>query len=192
MPRNREAPHRVTITKAFWLGQTAVTVGAWKQYRAATGAPPLPGRDAYGRLSPNEASGNDSLPVGSVLWDEAMSFCEWGGGRLPTEAEWEYAGRAGNSSARYGNLDEIARYGDFGNGWRTGMTKTTISDRRAAIRLGHRQDWYEGSAAGRGPIALCWCASPLASEVSHGALRVSGCAARATEFAVVPPTLAEF
>src|SRR6202035_2460785 len=34
-------PHKVTITKGFWIGQTPATVGAWKRYRAATGAPAL-------------------------------------------------------------------------------------------------------------------------------------------------------
>ena len=102
--------HQVQITKAFWMGQTEVTVGAWKRYRAATGAAALPTADTFGRRNLNEASGDDEIAAVGMTWDEAKRFCEWSGGRLPTEAEWEYAARAGSTQARYANLDQIAWY----------------------------------------------------------------------------------
>lgn len=103
--------HTVSISKGFWIGQTPVTVMAWKRYRAATNASALPSRDSLGRTNLNEA-GSDEMPVVSESWAQAESYCRWAGMQLPTEAEWEHAARAGAEGSRYGDLDAIAWYGN--------------------------------------------------------------------------------
>jgi hypothetical protein len=87
-------PHRVTITKGFWLGQTVVTQLAYQRVKGD---------------NPSNLTGANR-PVEQVTWYESSQYCLRIGGRLPTEAEWEYAARAGTTGSRYGNLDQIAWY----------------------------------------------------------------------------------
>ena len=86
--------HPVRLTKGFWIGQTPVTQAAYKK--------------VVGN-NPSSFHG-DRLPVDSVSWDDANAYCKRLDMSLPTEAEWEYAARAGNGTSRYAPVALIAWY----------------------------------------------------------------------------------
>jgi formylglycine-generating enzyme required for sulfatase activity len=105
-----EAPqHKVTISKGFYMGVCEVTQS---QYKAIMGSNPS-GHKKWLR--------GGGLPVECVSWDEATTFCNELGRRenrtyrLPTEAEWEYACRAGRSGTlfSFGNGSMISEYAWF-------------------------------------------------------------------------------
>jgi len=111
-------PHKVRITKPFYLGQYEVTVGQFRQFVNESGY-----ADAGERWETAFPSQTDAHPVVNVSWDAAKAFCDWLSKkehkeyRLPTEAEWEYACRAG-SAGKYCFGDDEAALGEYA--WHSG------------------------------------------------------------------------
>ncbi len=86
-----EKRHRVTLTKGFWMAKYEVTQKQWKDVMQDL---PEPEYRNYQRYRNREDWA--FFPVQWVTWDDCMEFCRKTGLALPTEAQWEYACRAGN------------------------------------------------------------------------------------------------
>jgi formylglycine-generating enzyme required for sulfatase activity len=100
----RRGDHRVTITRGFYTGVYPVTQAQWQEV--------MPN-------NPSRFKGDDNCPVEEVSWEDCQEFCaklrqkDGKPYRLPTEAEWEYACRAGTTTAYYtgDGEDDLKRAG---------------------------------------------------------------------------------
>lgn len=101
--QSESPPHQVTISKAFYIGETELTQHQWK---AVMGTSPWAGKAAHsdwnGESPVNEGP---NYPATYIAWDDASDYCrrlsekEGRNYRLPSEAEWEYACRGGSANA---------------------------------------------------------------------------------------------
>ena len=151
--------HEVTITKGYYLGKTEITQAQWTSVMGSSGTQKWQGR--YVRIAPNH-------PAVYISWEDAQTFArtlsflhslgESGKAslyRLPTEAEWEYAARAGTTT-RWSFGDDEGQLGDYacyeGNTWSADMKYAQpVTSRRPNLWGLHGmhgnvwewvQDWY--------------------------------------------------
>jgi sulfatase modifying factor 1 len=98
--------HAVTLSRAYYLDETEVTVGMWRKFAAESGVE-----------TPNvPPESSDMYPMSSVSWDDVQGYLTWARVVLPTEAQWERAARGGRDGEIYpwGKSDDVNRRNGYG------------------------------------------------------------------------------
>jgi formylglycine-generating enzyme required for sulfatase activity len=145
--------HQVTINYSFYIGKYEVTQAQWQ---SVMGNNPSNFKDCGG-----------NCPVEQVSWDDAQNFInklnESNDGfryRLPTEAEWEYACRAGTTGDYAGNLSEMAWYSENSGSKTHAVGSKRPNDWGLADMHGNVwewcQDWYHDSYNGAPTDGSAW------------------------------------
>jgi len=168
--RSSGPQHPVTLTRPFYCGASEITVGQFRRFINATGKRTDAEQDTEAEHTWKDPGYPvfDELPVTCISWRDAVAFCDWlsdqehfvranlakkrpAGYRLPTEAEWEFACRAGTTTpfAVTGKLDEF--------GWfrsNSGLQAQPVASKRANLFGLHDMhgnaaewchDWYAES-----------------------------------------------
>jgi formylglycine-generating enzyme required for sulfatase activity len=121
-----ESPsHLVELPKGFRLGQTEVTTAA---YHRVFPSAPFQDKDA-------------NLPAVNISWQQAKAYCAAVDGRLPAEAEWEYAARGGVSGAYYAVPANIAWYAANSGETRHAVAGKTPNAYGLYDVLGNASEW---------------------------------------------------
>ena len=174
--KDDEKPVHTVLLNNFYIGKYEVTVGQYRQFVAATGYVTTAERedwaglwngtswetrkgiswqyDAFGKKRPTD---EDNHPVIYLTWTDATKYCEWLSGasgkhyRLPTEAQWEYAAKGGQTSHSYvysgsNNIEEVGWCFTNGQGQTHAVGKKKpnelgIYDMTGNV-LEYTADWY--------------------------------------------------
>jgi len=107
-----EHPQHTVDLDAFYIDQYEVTTEQYAQFMSATG------HSAPEFWDQVDSSRDGKKPVIGINWDDAQTYCDWAGKRLPTEAEWEKAAR-GTDQRTYpwGDTNPDSRIANFGKDW---------------------------------------------------------------------------
>jgi formylglycine-generating enzyme required for sulfatase activity len=204
-----ETQHRVTVTKGFHMQTTKVTVGQWRAFAEDSGyrSEAEKGDGAYVWLDGKweKKAGyywdnpgfeqTDTHPVTCVSWNDTQAFITWLNEkgdktyRLPTEAEWEYACRAGTKTARFwgDDPDDACKYANVtdltewnGKHW---ITKHNCNDEHwfpapsVSFRsnpwglydmLGNVWEWCEDRCEWKGKVVTDTCRDGVIDPINSG------------------------
>lgn len=127
---NERPLHNVTLTNDFYMSKYEITIGQYVEFLNANpvklsilnlvtlnglnllyigGAPGPEYNSETNSWTVSEA--NKNFPITNVTPDGAIAFCNWAGGKLPTEAQWEYAARAGSNTLYFYDSGVAESYG---------------------------------------------------------------------------------
>ena len=164
----RETLRKVTLTKGFWILETPITQRIWK---AALGENPSWFSSTGGGKAEVAGLETDDFPVENVSWNDVQAFLQkanaanWGQKgwtlRLPTEAEWEWACRAGTTTAFY-----------WGDDWESGKANAAgASPRTRKVGQGKANAW--GIRDMSGNVAE-WCSDRFEASTAQEATDPTG------------------
>jgi formylglycine-generating enzyme required for sulfatase activity/tetratricopeptide (TPR) repeat protein len=139
--RMEQPQHKVVITRPFYLAISPTTEAQWAKGGAEpepTSRKPKKGFAAVDAIAQRPRS---DYPVTDANWYEATRYCERFGYSLPTEAQWEYACRAGAPTDRYGDLIEVAWFSENSGGVLHPVAQKRCNDWGFFDMLGNVWEW---------------------------------------------------
>ena len=174
-----ELPAHAVTVPTFAMSRTEITVRQYGECVTA-GACAEPGTGTSANWND---PGYEDHPVNYIDWQQAVDFCTWAGGRLPSEAEWEYAARSGGQDITYpwGNDLPTCTYAvmnEGGLGCGTGRTWPVCSKPAGNTTQGLCdmagnlwelvQDWYHLDYRGAPTDGTAWEDNGVLGRVARG------------------------
>jgi formylglycine-generating enzyme required for sulfatase activity len=142
-----EQPVYTVALDGFWIDRTEVTNAHYRQCVEAGDCTPPAESGSYTRDAYYGESAFNDYPIIWINWYQAAAYCEWAGGRLPTEAEWEYTAR--------GPEERVFPWGDKFDGTRLNYCDVNCGFDHADEMA---DDGYADTApVGSYPSGISWC-----------------------------------